>query len=213
MNLTDLTLDGFVSEIASPSPAPGGGSCAAYSASVGAALVEMMAHLSFGKKAYEGRTEEEKIGFEKSYMEISRIKDQLEILVDKDTAAFEKVMAAFKLPKDTDEEKTLRKQAIDDATWICVDVPYKVAVLAKKGIEIAKSMIDIGNQNAITDIGVGILMLHTGLEGAILNIKVNLCSVIDQERALSFRTEIESLYKEATDMKEVLLSKVHKAVD
>lgn len=212
MNLTDLTLDRFVSEIASPSPAPGGGSCAAYSASVGAALVEMMAHLSFGKKSYEGKTLEEKTIFEQSYLEISKIKDQLVILVDKDTAAFEKVMAAFKLPKETEEEKTARKQAIDDATWLCVDVPYKTAILSKQGIETAAKMISLGNQNAITDIGVGILMLHTGLEGAILNIKVNLCSVMDQEKAGAFRTEVENLCKEATALKESLLEMVNSAV-
>jgi glutamate formiminotransferase/formiminotetrahydrofolate cyclodeaminase len=167
--LVSMSLRAFADETASESPAPGGGSIAAYCGAMGAALASMVANLSSHKRGWDDKWE-----YFSDYAEKGqRIKDALLKAVDEDTAAFNKIMKAFELPKGTDAEKAARKQAVQEATKYAIEVPFKVMGLCLEAMEVAKAMADTGNPNSVTDAGVGALSARTGVRGAFLNVKIN----------------------------------------
>ncbi|SKB60577.1 Formiminotetrahydrofolate cyclodeaminase [Acetoanaerobium noterae] len=209
MKLIDMNLKDFADEVESLSPAPGGGSCSAYSSLVGICLSRMMANLSFGKKKYELNEENIKLEVKTSFEALKEIKDEMLSLVDKDTEAFNEVVKAMKMPKETDEEKALRKDAIDNATWQSIDVPHRVALLSLEAMKKMYPIYKYGNENALTDVGVGYLMCATGAEGAILNVKINLGSVMDIERAKKLELECNQLLSEVTNLKNEVLVSIH----
>jgi glutamate formiminotransferase/formiminotetrahydrofolate cyclodeaminase len=167
--LVSMTLTDFADETASESPAPGGGSISAYVGSLGISLATMVANLSSHKKGWDERWEEFSVWAEKG----QKIKDELTKLVDLDTAAFNKIMSAFGLPKGTDEEKTARKQAIQDATKYAIEVPFKVMQLSYDSLSIIKAMAEIGNPNSVSDAGVGALCARSAVMGAFMNVRIN----------------------------------------
>jgi glutamate formiminotransferase/formiminotetrahydrofolate cyclodeaminase len=167
--LVGMTLRGFADETASESPAPGGGSISAYCGAMGAALASMVANLSSHKRGWDDKWEYFSDWAEKG----QRVKDALLKAVDEDTAAFNKIMKAFELPKGTDDEKAVRKQAVQDATRYAIEVPFKVMQLSIEAIEVAKAMAENGNPNSVTDAGVGALAARTAVRGAFLNVKIN----------------------------------------
>lgn len=201
MKLVEMDVIKFLNEVDSNSPAPGGGSVAALASSLGVSLGRMVAHLSFGKKKYEANSDETKAAFVKNFDELLKIKDELNVLIDKDSEAYNTVMAAFKLPKETDEEKAIRNAEIQKCTKFAIQTPYDIVVLSGKAISLLGTILEYGNQNAITDIGVGTMLLMTGLEGGILNVKVNLSSIEDQEYVQKISKEIAEI--KATAAKEV----------
>ena len=141
----------------------------------------MMAHLSFGKKKFEALDDKTKEEFKVRFDKLGEIRTELSTLVDKDTESFNEFMKALKLPKETDEEKVARAKAMEEATIFSIEVPYKTAKLSLEALQLLDFLVANGNQNAITDIGVGTLMLATGMEGAILNVKVNLMGLENKE--------------------------------
>jgi glutamate formiminotransferase/formiminotetrahydrofolate cyclodeaminase len=167
--LVSMTLTDFADETASESPAPGGGSISAYVGSLGISLATMVANLSSHKKGWDERWEEFSVWAEKG----QKIKDELTKLVDLDTASFNKIMSAFGLPKGTDEEKTARKQAIQDATKYAIEVPFKVMQLSYDSLSIIKAMAEIGNPNSVSDAGVGALCARSAVMGAFMNVRIN----------------------------------------
>jgi glutamate formiminotransferase/formiminotetrahydrofolate cyclodeaminase len=167
--LVSMTLIDFTDETASESPAPGGGSISAYVGSLGISLATMVANLSSHKKGWDCRWEEFSVWAEKG----QKIKDELNKLVDLDTAAFNKIMEAFSLPKGTEEEKTLRKQAIQDATKFAIEIPFKVMQLCFESLSIIKAMAEIGNPNSVSDAGVGALCARSAVMGAFMNVRIN----------------------------------------
>jgi len=167
--LVNMTLNDFADETASESPAPGGGSISAYVGSLGISLATMVANLSSHKKGWDTRWEEFSIWAEKG----QKIKDELTKLVDLDTAAFNKIMTAFSLPKGTDEEKAARKQAIQDATKFAIEVPFKVMQLSYESLSIIKAMAEVGNPNSVSDAGVGALCARSAVMGAFMNVRIN----------------------------------------
>lgn len=209
MKLIEQTLKDFAAEVESLSPAPGGGSCSAYASTVGICLARMMANLSFNKKKYEAHADEIKEDFTRSFHRLSDLKEELLLLVDKDTDSFNQVMRAFKLPKETEEEKTLRKEAIESATWLSIETPYRVAELTLEAMRLMKIIYQYGNENALSDIGVGYGMCALGLEGAVLNVKINLSSVSDIERAKKTEQECNLMLEEALALRNEILSAIH----
>lgn len=167
--LISMDLVAFANETASESPAPGGGSISAYVGSLGISLATMVANLSSHKKGWDDRWEEFSQWAEKG----QSIKDQLLRLVDEDTAAFNKIMTAFGLPKTTDEEKKLRTQAIQDATKYAIEIPFKVMELSYASMNIIKAMVEQGNPNSVTDAGVGALCARAAVMGAYMNVRIN----------------------------------------
>ncbi|MBA2613677.1 MAG: glutamate formimidoyltransferase [Bacteroidetes bacterium] len=167
--LISMNLAAFADETACESPAPGGGSISAYVGSLGISLATMVANLSSHKKGWDDKWEEFSTYAEKG----QKIKNELVRLVDADTAAFNKIMTAFGLPKSTDEEKKLRTDAIQDATKFAIEVPFKVMQLSCDSLEIIKAMAEIGNPNSVSDAGVGALCARTAVMGAFMNVRIN----------------------------------------
>ncbi len=167
--LVSMTLADFVDETASESPAPGGGSIAAYVGSLGVALGTMVANLSSHKKGWDDRWQEFSNWAEKG----EHYKNELIKLVDADTKAFNEIMNAFGLPKGTDNEKQIRKQAIQTATKYAIEIPYKVMQTAFASMEVIKAMAEIGNPNSVSDAGVGALCVRSAVMGAFMNVRIN----------------------------------------
>jgi glutamate formiminotransferase/formiminotetrahydrofolate cyclodeaminase len=167
--LVNMSLTDFANETASDSPAPGGGSISAYVATLGVSLGTMVANLSASKTGWEASWQSFSDWAEKGQALKSRLLD----LVDEDTAAFNKILEAFQLPKATDDEKRIRQQAIHDATRYAIEVPYKVMEVSYSCFDLIAEMVAKGNPNSVTDAAVGALCIRTAVIGAHLNVKVN----------------------------------------
>lgn len=175
--LIKMKLDAFANETASESPAPGGGSISAYVGVLGISLGTMVANLSSHKKGWDERWKE----FSNHAGKGQQYKDELLKLVDADTAAFNKIMEAFGLPKSTDTEKAVRTKAIQDATKYAIEVPFKVMETACASMEVIKAMAETGNPNSVTDAGVGALCARTAVMGAFMNVRINAAGYNDKE--------------------------------
>jgi formiminotetrahydrofolate cyclodeaminase len=189
--LVEKTLKEFLDELASNSSAPGGGSVAALCGALAAALCSMVCRLTIGKKKYADVSEELQNVLDK--MEQFRI--ELTALIDEDTRAFNKVMDAFKLPKETEEQISLRKAEIQKATKTAAEVPMLVLKKASEVIELAKLVASKGNINSISDASVGCLLLQTCGAAALYNILINLKSIEDDEYKSKLQSEIETCSK------------------
>ena len=174
--LVRMTLTDFADETASESPAPGGGSIAAYVGSLGISLATMVANLSSHKKGWDERWEE----FSHWAAQGQQLKNELLKLVDADTAAFNKIMSAFSLAKTTAEEKSIRKQAIQEATKFAIEIPFKVMQASYASMEIIKAMAAEGNPNSVSDAGVGALCARTAVMGAFMNVRINAAGYDDK---------------------------------
>ena len=176
--LANLSITEFLEKTASKDPVPGGGSVAALSGAVASSLSEMVANLTVGKKGYAAVEGEMKAISEQA----ADYRDRLVRYVDKDSDAYRQVMLAFKLPKNTEEEKKKRTQAIQEGLKAAARVPLRVAEDAFKVIELAEKVVEHGNRNAVTDGAVAALMARTAVLSALYNVKINL----GQIKALSF---------------------------
>ena len=213
MKLIDMTVTDFASEVDSNSPAPGGGSVSALASDIGVSLARMMAHLSFEKKKFEQLNEKTKEEFKARFDKLGEIRKELSTLVDKDTESFNEFMKAVKMPKETEEQNKLRAKAIQEATIFSIEVPYKTASLSLEALRLLDFLIKNGNQNAITDIGVGTLMLSAGMEGAILNVKVNLGQIKDKQIYDKYRDGCKEILSEGNEIKDNIISNIHKQLD
>jgi glutamate formiminotransferase/formiminotetrahydrofolate cyclodeaminase len=187
--LVDMSLTRFAQETAGETPAPGGGSIAAYCGVLGAALGTMVANLSAHKKGWDDRWEEFSNHAEKG----QKLMKELLFLVDEDTNAYNKIMAAYGLPKATDAEKAARKAAIDDATVYAIQIPFRTMQLAFESFPLIKEMADKGNPNCASDAGVGALCARAAVKGTYLNVKTNakdLQNNAEVQRILALSEEI-----------------------
>lgn len=174
--LINMTLDTFADETASESPAPGGGSVAAYIGALGMALGTMVANLSSHKKGWDDRWEEFSNWAEKG----QQLKNELLQSVDEDTKAFNEIMNAFSLPKSSEEEKKIRANAIQSATKHAIEIPFKVMQTTFAGMEIIKTMAETGNPNSVSDAGVAALCARSAIMGAFLNVRINAAGCDDK---------------------------------
>ncbi len=189
--LIDMDLVKFCHTTASEAPAPGGGSISAYMGSLGAALGTMVANLSANKYRHDDRW----IGYSDWAEKGKYYHDELLKMVDEDTNAFNKIMEAFGLPKSNDEEKQIRKQAVQDATKYAIEVPLKTMQLCYDSMEVMLEMAKNGLEASISDAGVGALAARAGVQGAFLNVKINCGSYEDKkfvEEVIARGTEIEN---------------------
>lgn len=193
--LMKMTCSAFADETASESPAPGGGSISAYMGALGVSLATMVANLSSHKPGWDERWEEFSDWAEKG----QALKDDLIRLVDEDTNAFNKIMDAFGMPKNSDEEKAARTEAIQTATRYAIEIPFTVMKKSFASFEIIRAMAETGNPNSVTDAGVGALAARSAVMGAFLNVKINASGLKDKEfvdKVLNEGAEIERKAKE-----------------
>ena len=181
----------FLDELASSSPAPGGGSVAALSGALGAALSSMVCNLTRGKQGYEVAQDEIKEILQRS----EELRKQLTELIDKDTEAFNEVMKALRLPKDNDEQKEKRRQALQKAFKNAASVPLETARTCEKVLDVAQIAAEKGNKNSISDAAVSALMAQAGVNAAVLNVKINLGSIKDNEFVQKTSSEIIELQR------------------
>jgi glutamate formiminotransferase/formiminotetrahydrofolate cyclodeaminase len=174
--LVDLSLTAFADETASESPAPGGGSISAYVGALGVSLGTMVANLSSHKKGWDDRWNEFSTVAEKG----QKLKTELLKLVDEDTNAFNNIMSAFALPKTIDEQKLIRKNAIEAATIYAIEVPLNVMKTSFESFDLIKEMAENGNPNSVSDAGVGALCARTAIYGAYLNVIINATGLSDK---------------------------------
>ncbi len=194
--LVDKSVTGFVNETSSESPAPGGGSVSALCGSMGVALGNMVANLSSHKRGWDDRWKYFS-GFAEKGM---RIQQELLFLVDEDTRSFNRIMDAFRLPSDNEDQKLQRKAAIQEATRYAAEVPLKVMKTAYEALEILEAMAAEGMESSISDVGVGVLCIRTAVNGAWLNVKINTKSLTDHDIKSALIQEGESVWA-ATEKK------------
>jgi formiminotetrahydrofolate cyclodeaminase len=202
MKLADLSIKEFLEKTASGSPVPGGGSIAALSAAIAAGLSEMVANLTIGKKGYEATEKQMKV-IKKAAADYRNklIKD-----IDRDSDAYNDVLAAFRLPKSYELEENFRKQAIQDAFKKASLVPLDVAKNAFKIIELADGVVKHGNKNAVTDGAVAVMMARTAVLSALYNVKINLASIKDMDFVKRIRKDVTSLESEIEKKERKILS-------
>ncbi|SHK47898.1 cyclodeaminase/cyclohydrolase family protein [Paramaledivibacter caminithermalis] len=202
--LGDKTIKDFLEETASKSPVPGGGSIAAMSAGVATALTEMVANLTIGKKGYEDIQEE--------MVEIAsilpNIRESFIEDIDRDAESFNRVMDAFKMPKNTDEEKKERKNAIQDSMKNAALIPLEVAQKAFDTMQHISKVVEKGNKNAVTDGAVAAMMARTAVLSALFNVKINLSSIKDEEFVKMVSGKVKKLEIEINNLEKDILSKV-----
>ena len=170
------SIQAYLGQLASADPVPGGGSVAALSGALGASLVAMVCRLTIDKKGYESVSTE----MQTILARAEALQKELGILIQTDSLAFLRVKDAFKLPKETEVEKSTRTEAIQDAYKSASQVPLRVAQLCALVLELARPVAEKGNKNAASDAGVGALMAEAGLRGAAFNVTINLAAIKDE---------------------------------
>ena len=203
--LVKMDLRDFANELSSDSPAPGGGSVAALAGALGSALTSMVANLTVGKKEYQKNRGEMK----EVAVDAQKYKDALLRAIDRDTDAFNNLMNAFRLPKKTDEQIVKKEQAIEAATKEACLVPLDVMKNSLEVLKLAQVVAEKGNENAASDAGVASLMARSAVEGAGLNVKINLPGINDAEFVEKMKTEVKNLIAEANNLQ----NKIIEAVD
>jgi glutamate formiminotransferase/formiminotetrahydrofolate cyclodeaminase len=199
--LARLTLDGFSAMLASDSPAPGGGSAAAYAGTLGASLGTMVANLSANKRGWEDRH---------AYFSDWAVKGQvgrkkLLHLVDEDTNAFNSLMDAFRLPKGSDEEKKIRSTAIESATLRATLSPLSLMQIASEQFDMLEAMAAEGNPNSVSDAGVGAICAFAAVEGGWLNVMINLGSLKNQEEKERIQKEANQILDTSNEYKQKII--------
>jgi len=207
--LVDMSLTGFANETASESPAPGGGSISAYVGTLGVSLGTMVANLSAHKRGWDDRWEDFSDWAEKGQY----FKDKLLRLVDEDTLAFNKIMNAFGLPKKTEEEKKIRKEAIEVASKQAMEIPFKVMETALNSIAVMRAMAENGNPNSASDAGVGALCALTAVEGAYLNVKINAMGIMDKKFTEDMLVRAEEIAQKARSCRNMIMETVEQKIN
>ena len=203
--LIDLTVEGFVHETASESPAPGGGSISANMGAMGAGLATMVANLSSHKRGWDNRWEE----FSEWAVRGKTLHDDLLRLIDEDTDAFNEIMNAFGMPSGTDTEKRRKEIAVEDATKNAMKVPFRVMEKAFDSMEVIKAMADIGNPNSVSDSGVGALCARSAVIGAFLNVKINGTDLKDRAFVDDLLSRGQEIVDKAVTEEKAILDIVH----
>ena len=202
--LTELTVKDFLNKVAGSDPVPGGGSIAALNGALASALAAMVANLTIGKKKYAEVQED----MQAIAQEAEELMTAFTADIDRDSDAYDRVFACFKMPKDTDEEKVARSTAIQEATKYAAQVPLEVArracTLMPRIAEVALK----GNQNAVTDACVAMMSARKAVLAAVLNVRINLTSLKDAELVARLQAEADGLEQQACNQEQELLAKI-----
>lgn len=201
MTFAEKSLQSFLDQVASAEPAPGGGTVAALSGALGASLVAMVCRLTIGKKGYEAVSAE----MEAILPRAEALQRELTNLMQADTDAYARVMAAYRLPKTNEDERVARTRAIQAALEHAADVPLHVAECCAQVLELARLVVEKGNKNAASDGGVGALMAQSGLHGAVFNVLINLSGISDETFKQERRARVNQLQTKAEHLAREIL--------
>lgn len=204
MSFQEMSLAQFSEVLASGEPTPGGGCASALAAALAAGLAAMVARTTAGSRKFADRAER----MNQIAAEADRLRGELLALVDEDARAFDQVMAAFRMPKETPEQQAARSQAIQRAYTAAVDPPMQVCTRSLRVLDLARQVAEEGNPSAASDAGVGSLLAATALEGAALNVQINLGSIKDE----SFRAALGERVRAARSQGQALRDKGMAAV-
>lgn len=187
--MKNMTISQFVDSVASNEPVPGGGSVAAVCGTLSAALSEMVANLTIGKKKYAE--------YEHEMNEIKAraivLRNKLIDYIEKDSIAYNKVMDAYKMPKETEEEKTIRKSVIEEGSKLASTIPLEVALTSYEILPLTEAIVLRGNSNAVTDGLVAAMLARTAVLSALLNVRINLSSINDEEFVSEYKEKSDDL--------------------
>lgn len=197
MKLVELSCKEFMQVVDAPTPTPGGGSVAALSVAQGISLIRMVAHLTIGKKKFKELPGEIKTEYLKAFEELDQHKNLAIGLVDSDTDAFNFIMDSLQLPKNTPKEQKIREKQLNKATILATKVPHLTAEIALSALRLAIPMLKYANKTAISDFGVGLLLIKAGFEGATFNVKTNMKDFSDQTTKDDFLNSVFRLKEEA----------------
>lgn len=207
--LKNLSVEKFVEETSTGSPTPGGGSVAALVGSIGAALNVMVYNLTVGKKVYTDFEPELKTEMENSANRLTEISKELLNEMEYDKAAFDKVIEAYRMPKDSEEEKVARAFEIENSYKKAMEVPLKSANLCLEALFVLEVFSIYGNVNAITDVGTGALLLYAGIEASLLNVNINLNALKDVEFSEMMKSKIAEILSISKETKSLIMHTVY----
>ena len=199
--LIDKKVSNFLDELASNSPTPGGGSVAALAGALGAALISMVGNLTVGKKKYEDVEEDIK----KIISSSEKLRYELSQLIEEDVKVFNNFMATYKMPKETEDEKKVRTEKIQQSLIEAAKVPLKVAYKCLDVLSLSQEVAEKGNVNVISDAGVAALLAKAALESAILNVKINLKMIKDERITEELSSSLKELLLKEKGQKEKVL--------
>jgi formiminotetrahydrofolate cyclodeaminase len=206
--LTDKKINNFLDELASNSPTPGGGSVAALAGALGAALISMVGNLTIGKKKYEDVEED----FKKIISSSEKLRYELSQLIEEDVKVFNNFMATYKMPKETEDEKKIRAEKIQESLIKAAKVPLRVAYKCLDILILSKEVAEKGNINVVSDAGVAVLMAEAALGSAILNVKINLRMIKDEKVKEELSSSIEEILLKGKGQKEEVLEIVEEKI-
>ncbi|MEE8564728.1 MAG: cyclodeaminase/cyclohydrolase family protein [Atribacterota bacterium] len=199
--LIDKKVSNFLDELASNSPTPGGGSVAALAGALGAALISMVGNLTVGKKKYKDVEEDIK----KIISSSEKLRYELSQLIEEDVKVFNNFMSTYKMPKETEDEKKVRAEKIQESLIEAAKVPLKVAYKCLDILSLSKEVAEKGNINVVSDAGVAVLMAEAALESAILNVKINLGMIKDEKVKAELSSSIKEILLKEKGQKEKVL--------
>jgi len=202
--LTEKPIKSFLDELASSVPAPGGGSVAALSGALGAALISMVGNLTIGKEKYASVQEEISELLEKS----ERLRKELTELLEADVRAYTELSQTMKMPRDTEEQKKTREKAMDKALKAATNVPMQIAEACVAVMELCRPAAEKGNINAVSDVGVGMLMAEAGLRSAALNVLINLGWIKDETFVSDNRKKLDDLLADKPSLRDEIYNLV-----
>ncbi|HIR16891.1 MAG TPA: cyclodeaminase/cyclohydrolase family protein [Candidatus Caccocola faecigallinarum] len=208
MKLAEMQVTEFVNLMASDAPAPGGGSAAALEGALGAALTAMVCALTVGKKKY---ADVQELAVE-SQKKAEDLKARFVDVMDRDTEAFNAVSAVFAMPKDTDEQKAARKAAMQEALKGCTKTPFEMMQLACETLELTRSLVGRLNASAASDLGCSALSLRAAIQGAWLNVLINISGIADEAFAAEYRKNGEALLAKALPLADEIYEEILKTM-
>lgn len=208
MKLAEMQVTEFVNLMASDAPAPGGGSAAALEGALGAALTAMVCALTVGKKKY---ADVQELAVE-SQKKAEDLKARFVDVMDRDTEAFNAVSAVFAMPKDTDEQKAARKAAMQEALKGCTKTPFEMMQLAYETLELTRSLVGRLNASAASDLGCSALSLRAAIQGAWLNVLINISGIADEAFAAEYRKNGEALLAKALPLADEIYEEILKTM-
>ena len=202
--LTEKPIKSFLDELASSAPAPGGGSVAALSGALGAALISMVGNLTIGKEKYASVQDEISELLKKS----ERLRKELTELLEADVRAYTELSQTMKMPRDTEEQKKTREKAMDKALKAATNVPMQIAEACVAVMELCRPAVEKGNINAVSDVGVGMLMAEAGLRSAALNVLINLGWIKDEAFVSDNRKKLDDLLADKPSLRDEIYNLV-----